>query len=209
MKKLVILFIFINATMSFGYNEQDIDLSNHSNQHGVIFQALDKKEYYKEVTYSTLRESKCLSADYKTIKKTANILKEKEQPFWVYKYCKSSEYEYNTTNIKEAYNSYRFDLNKRLINMQEYKILDNIVSYLPVNIKAGSNYLYYLGMRNNIIEWHDKNNRLDITIPIMFSGLITKMTLEKDKVKVYEIFTYDRPDNMPKENEGYKDLFVK
>ena len=64
-------------------------------------------------------------------------------------------------------------------------------------------------MRNNIIEWHDKNNRLDITIPIMFSGLITKMTLEKDKVKVYEIFTYDRPDNMPKENEGYKDLFVK
>ena len=43
----------------------------------------------------------------------------------------------------------------------------------------------------------------------MFSGLITKMTLEKDKVKVYEIFTYDRPDNMPKENDGYKDLFVK
>lgn len=209
MKKLLLLFIFITATNSFGYNEQDIDLSNHSNQHGVIFQTLDKKEYYKNITYSTIRESKCLGADYKTIKRTANILKEKEQPFWVYKYCKSSEYEYNTTNIIEAYNSYRFDLNKRLINMKEYQILDNIVSYLPVNIKSGSNYLYYLGMRNNIIEWQDKNNELNITLPIMFSGLITKMTLEKDKVKVYEIFTYDRPDNMPKENDGYKDLFVK
>ena len=189
MKKLLLLFIFITTTNSFGYNEQDIDLSNHSNQHGVIFQALDKKEYYKNITYSTIRESKCLGADYKTIKRTANILKEKEQPFWVYKYCKSSEYEYNTTNIIEAYNSYRFDLNKRLINMKEYQILDNI--------------------GNNIIEWQDKNNELNITLPIMFSGLITKMTLEKDKVKVYEIFTYDRPDNMPKENEGYKDLFVK
>lgn len=209
MKKLLLLFIFITATNSFGYNEQDIDLSNHSNQHGVIFQTLDKKEYYKNITYSTIRESKCLGADYKTIKRTANILKEKEQPFWVYKYCKSSEYEYNTTNIIEAYNSYRFDLNKRLINMKEYQILDSIVSYLPVNIKSGSNYLYYLGMRNNIIEWQDKNNELNITLPIMFSGLITKMTLEKDKVKVYEIFTYDRPDNMPKENDGYKDLFVK
>ena len=73
MKKLLLLFIFITATNSFGYNEQDIDLSNHSNQHGVIFQALDKKEYYKNITYSTIRESKCLGADYKTIKRTSPI----------------------------------------------------------------------------------------------------------------------------------------
>lgn len=207
MKKLLTVLALLTATNGYCYNEQDIDLSNHSNQHGAIFQAVNKKEYYKDVPYNTIRESKCTKDDYKSIKKTAKYLKDKEQPFWVYKYCKSGEYVYKTQDIIEAYNNYRFHLNERLNNMQDYKVLDNVASYLPVNIQKGSNYLYYLGMRNNIIEWSDKNNQLTITLPVMFSGIITKMTLENNQIKVYEIFTYERPDNMPK--DGYKDLFVK
>lgn len=207
MKKLLTVLVLLTATNGYCYNEQDIDLSNHSNQHGAIFQAVDKKEYYKDVPYNTIRESKCTKDDYKSIKKTAKYLKDKEQPFWVYKYCKSGEYVYNTQDIIEAYNNYRFHLNERLNNMQDYKVLDNVASYLPVNIQKGSNYLYYLGMRNNIIEWSDKNNQLTITLPVMFSGIITKITLENNQIKVYEIFTYERPENMPK--DGYKDLFVK
>lgn len=207
MKKLAAFLILITAVNAYGYSEQDIDLSNHSNQHGVIFQAVDKRQYYKNVEYKTLREGKCVRSDYKTIKKKAKLLKEKEQPFWVYKYCKSGSYEYNTQNIIEAYNNYRFDLVKRLNNMKDYKVLDNIASYLPVNIQRGSNYLYYLGMRNNIIEWSDKDNKLDITLPVLFSGIITTMEVEDGKVKVYEIFTYERPDNIP--YNGYLDLFVK
>ena len=207
MKKLFVVLMLLFATNSYGYREQDIDLSNHSNQHGVIFQAVDNKKYYKEVPYNIVKEEKCNKDDYKSIKKTAQLLKEKEQPFWVYKYCKSSEFSYDTDNIIDAYNNYRFHLNKRLNNMQEYKVLDNIAAYLPINIKTGSNYLYYLGMRNNIVEWNEDNNKLTITLPIMFSGIITNFNIENGKVKVYEIFTYERPDNMPK--EGFKDLFSK
>lgn len=207
MKKLVVIIILLTATNVYSYNEQDIDLSNHSNQHGAIFQAVDKRHYYKNIEYSTLREDKCVKDDYKTIKKTALLLKDKERPFWVYKYCKSSEYIYNTQDIIEAYNSYRFDLVKRLNNMKDYNVLDNIASYLPVNIQKGSNYLYYLGMRNNIIEWSDKNNQLQITLPVLFSGIITTMNVEDNKVKVYEIFTYERPDKVP--YSGYIDMYVK
>lgn len=207
MRKLFVMLFLMVSSVCYGYNEEDIDLSNHSNQHGAILQAVDKKENYKNITYETLRQGSCLKDDYRLIKDTSSILKSKEQPFWVYKYCKSSEYIYNTQDIIEAYNNYRFDLNKRINNMPDYKIIDNIVTYLPVNIKKGSNYLYYLGMRNNIIEWSKDNNKLMITLPIMFSGLITEMEVHDGKVKVYEIFTYDRPENMPK--DGYKDLFIK
>ena len=146
---------------------------------------------------------------YKLIKNTAKKLKYKEQPFWVYKYCISAEYKYNTDSIIKAYNSYRFDLNKRLLENKDYKVIDNIASYLPVNLKKGSNYLYYLGMRNNIIEWSEDNDTMHITLPIMFSGIITTMSLEEDKsILVKEIFVYDRPEGLP-QNGGYKNLFIK
>ncbi len=64
-------------------------------------------------------------------------------------------------------------------------------------------------MRNNIIEWSEDNNVMQITLPIMFSGLITTMSLEEDNsILVKEIFVYERPNEMlPK--AGYKDLFIK
>ena len=46
-----------------------------------------------------------------------------------------------------------------------------------------------------------------ITLPIMFSGIITKMSLNEGKVTVEEIFVYDRPEGLPK--SGYKDLYEK
>lgn len=204
---LSFLFLLTYSFHAFAYSQQDIDLYNHSNQHGVIFQAEDKKEYYDNVTYEVINAGVCSKAQYKVIKNTAQKLKEKEQPFWVYKYCQSAEYVYNTDSIIKAYNSYRFDLNKRLMAIENNKILDNIASYLPVNLKEGSNYLYYLGMRNNIIEWSEDSNTLYITLPIMFSGIITKMSINKGKVTVEEIFVYDRPEGLPK--SGYKDLYEK
>lgn len=206
---LSIVFILFYSLSAFAYNEQDIDLYNHSNQHGVIFHAEDKKEYYDNITYDVTSSGKCNKEQYKIIKNTAKKLKDKEQPFWVYKYCISAEYKYNTNSIIKAYNSYRFDLNKRLIEMKDYKVIDNIASYLPVNLKEGSNYLYYLGMRNNIIEWSEDNNIMHITLPIMFSGIITTMSVEEDNsTLVKEIFVYDRPAGLP-QNGGYKDLFIK
>lgn len=206
---LSIVFILFYSLSAFAYNEQDIDLYNHSNQHGVIFHAEDKKEYYDNITYDVTSSGKCNKEQYKIIKNTAKKLKDKEQPFWVYKYCISAEYKYNTNSIIKAYNSYRFDLNKRLIEMKDYKVIDNIASYLPVNLKEGSNYLYYLGMRNNIIEWSKGNNIMHITLPIMFSGIITTMSVEEDNsTLVKEIFVYDRPAGLP-QNGGYKDLFIK
>ena len=68
-------------------------------------------------------------------------------------------------------------------------------------------------MRNNIIEWSEDNNIMHITLPIMFSGIITTMSVEKDNtILVKEIFVYDRPESedsggLPK--VGYKDLFIK
>lgn len=210
---LSITFILFFSLNAFAYNEQDIDLYNHSNQHGVIFHAEDKRAYYDNITYDVVNSGKCSKDQYKLIKNTAKKLKEKEQPFWVYKYCISAEYKYNTDSIIKAYNSYRFDLNKRLLESKDYKVIDNIASYLPVNLKKGSNYLYYLGMRNNIIEWSEDNNIMHITLPIMFSGIITTMSVEKDNtILVKEIFVYDRPESedsggLPK--VGYKDLFIK
>ena len=67
MKKLLTVLVLLTATNGYCYNEQDIDLSNHSNQHGVVFQAVDKKEYYKDVPYNTIRESKCTKDDYKSM----------------------------------------------------------------------------------------------------------------------------------------------
>ena len=206
---LSIVFILFYSLSAFAYNEQDIDLYNHSNQHGVIFHAEDKKEYYDNITYDVTSSGKCNKEQYKIIKNTAKKLKDKEQPFWVYKYCISAEYKYNTNSIIKAYNSYRFDLNKRLLESKDYKVIDNIASYLPVNLKKGSNYLYYLGMRNNIIEWSEDNNIMHITLPIMFSGIITTMSVEADNsTLVKEIFVYDRPAGLP-QNGGYKDLFIK
>lgn len=206
---LSIVFILFYSLSAFAYNEQDIDLYNHSNQHGVIFHAEDKKEYYDNITYDVTSSGKCNKEQYKIIKNTAKKLKDKEQPFWVYKYCISAEYKYNTNSIIKAYNSYRFDLNKRLLESKDYKVIDNIASYLPVNLKKGSNYLYYLGMRNNIIEWSEDNNIMHITLPIMFSGIITTMSVEEDNsTLVKEIFVYDRPAGLP-QNGGYKDLFIK
>ena len=206
---LSIVFILFYSLSAFAYNEQDIDLYNHSNQHGVIFHAEDKRAYYDNITYDVTSSGKCNKEQYKIIKNTAKKLKDKEQPFWVYKYCISAEYKYNTNSIIKAYNSYRFDLNKRLIEMKDYKVIDNIASYLPVNLKEGSNYLYYLGMRNNIIEWSEDNNIMHITLPIMFSGIITTMSVEEDNsTLVKEIFVYDRPAGLP-QNGGYKDLFIK
>ena len=149
---LNIVFILFYSLSVFAYNEQDIDLYNHSNQHGVIFHAEDKRAYYDNITYDVISYGKCNKEQYKIIRNTAKKLKDKEQPFWIYKYCIRAEYKYNTESIIKAYNSYRFDLNKRLLESKDYKVIDNIVSYLPVNLKKGSNYLYYLGMRNNIIE---------------------------------------------------------
>lgn len=206
---LSMIFILFYSLIAFAYNEQDIDLYNHSNQHGVIFHAEDKRAYYDNITYDVISSGKCSKEQYKLIKNTAKKLKDKEQPFWVYKYCISAEYKYNTDSIIKAYNSYRFDLNKRLLENKDYKVIDNIASYLPVNLKKGSNYLYYLGMRNNIIEWSEDNNTMHITLPIMFSGIITTMSLEEDKsILVKEIFVYDRPEGLP-QNGGYKDLFIK
>lgn len=206
---LSIVFVLFYSLNVFAYNEQDIDLYNHSNQHGVIFHAEDKKEYYDNITYDVISSGKCSKAEYKLIKNTAKNLKDKEQPFWIYKYCISAEYKYNTDSIIKAYNSYRFDLNKRLLENKDYKVIDNIASYLPVNLKKGSNYLYYLGMRNNIIEWSEDNNIMHITLPIMFSGIITTMSIEEDNsTLVKEIFVYDRPAGLP-QNGGYKDLFIK
>ena len=170
---LSMIFILFYSLIAFAYNEQDIDLYNHSNQHGVIFHAEDKRAYYDNITYDVISSGKCSKEQYKLIKNTAKKLKDKEQPFWVYKYCISAEYKYNTDSI----------------------------------IKA--NYLYYLGMRNNIIEWSEDNNTMHITLPIMFSGIITTMSLEEDKsILVKEIFVYDRPEGLP-QNGGYKDLFIK
>lgn len=205
---LNIIFILFSSFSVYAYNEQDIDLYNHSNQHGVIFHAEDKRSYYDNVTYELLNTGQCNKEQYKLIKNTAKKLKDKEQPFWVYKYCINSEYKYNTSSIIKAYNSYRFDLNKRLLENKDYKVIDNIASYLPVNLKEGSNYLYYLGMRNNIIEWSEDNKIIHITLPIMFSGIITTMSIEDNYVTVKEIFVYDRPEGLP-QNGGYKDLFVK
>ncbi|MDE7314924.1 MAG: hypothetical protein K2N11_04400 [Mucispirillum sp.] len=209
---LNIVFVLFYSFNVFAYNEQDIDLYNHSNQHGVIFHAEDKRAYYDNVTYAVIYSGKCKKDQYKLIRNTAKKLKEKEQPFWVYRYCISAEYKYNTDSIIKAYNSYRFDLNKRLLENKYYKVIDNIASYLPVNLKKGSNYLYYLGMRNNIIEWSEDNNTMHITLPIMFSGIITTMSVEKNNsILVKEIFVYDRPKvedgGVPK--VGYKDLFSK
>lgn len=206
---LSIVFILFYSISAFAYNEQDIDLYNHSNQHGVIFHAADKREYYDNVTYNVINSGKCSKEQYKLIKSTAKKLKAKEQPFWVYKYCLSASYIYHTDSILKAYNSYRFDLNKRLLEISNNQVIDNIASYLPVNLKKGSNYLYYLGMRNNIIEWSEDNKSMNITLPIMFSGIITTMSVEKDNnILVKEIFVYNRPDGMPK-NGGYKDLYIK
>lgn len=202
------VFILIYSFAAFAYNEQDIDLYNHSNNHGVIFHVEDKKEYYDNISYDVITAGKCSKREYKAIKNTAKLLKEKEQPFWVYKYCKKAEYKYQTDDIIKAYNSYRFDLNKRLLKDDDYKVIDNIVSYLPVNIKQGSNYLYYLGMRNNIIEWNEDNNILHITLPIMFSGIITSISIEDNMTVVKEIFVYDRPAGISRLS-GYKDLFIK
>lgn len=207
---IFILFcsIYFFAYSGFAYNENDIDLYNHSNQHAVIFKAIDKRENYKNIEYQTIKLEKCGKAEYKTIKKVAKKLKEKEQPFWVYKYCKYSLYKYNTANIIDAYNNYRFDLQERLLSYKEHHIKDNIVSYLPINLQKGSNYLYYLGMRNNLIEWENDNNSLHITLPIIFNGLITNMSVEKDSVLVKEIYVYDRPSGLS-EITGYKNLFEK
>ncbi len=196
MKKLFFIIMLGFTVNSFAYNVDDVDLYNHSNQHGVIYKAEDKRKYYTHVDFTINKKGSCGKYEIKKIKKAADLLKEKEQPFWDYKNCIVSEYTYNTSNIIDAYNNYRFDLNKRLLSMEEYKVLDNIAGYLPMNIKKGSNYLYYLGMRNNIIEWNEKNTSLSIKLPILFSGLITdfKMKKEKDssKIVVEEIFLYDR-----------------
>ncbi len=205
---LSVILVLMYSLTAFAYNKNDIDLYNHSNQHGVIFHAVDKKEYYDNISYDVIKVGKCGKEEYKLIKKTAKQLKEKEQPFWMYKYCQSAEYRYNTEDIIKTYNSYRFDLNKRLLSDNNYKVIDNIVSYLPINLKKGSNYLYYLGMRNNIIEWSEDNKNLQITLPIMFSGIITKMSIENNKVVVKEVFVYDRPYGMVGSG-GYKDLFAK
>ena len=50
---------------------------------------------------------------------------------------------------------------------------------------------------------------MQITLPIMFSGLITTMSLEEDNsILVKEIFVYERPNEMLPKDE-YKDLFIK
>lgn len=195
MKKvyIIVTLLLIFNIKSYGYNAEDVDLYNHSNQHGVVYKAEDKRSYYKEVPFTTIKTEQCGKKEYKKVKKVSKILKEKEQKFWDYKNCMVSHYEYKSNSIIDVYNNYRFDLNKRLMNMKDYQVLDNIVSYLPMNIKQGSNYLYYLGMRNNIVEWSDKNKSLHIILPIMFSGLITNVSIkDNSNIIVEEIFLYDR-----------------
>lgn len=56
---LNIVFILFYSLSVFAYNEQDIDLYNHSNQHGVIFHAEDKRAYYDNITYDVISYGKC------------------------------------------------------------------------------------------------------------------------------------------------------
>lgn len=210
MFRLLILFSFVFFNFILHAEDRnEMDFYNHSNYHGALFRSIDNIDGQYNVSYQVISDiKKCGSDEYKRVKKTALELKESERPFWVYKNCYTSKYLYNSSDITEVYRLYRFQLDSR-IKENWYNKNGSIVSYLPVNIEKDKDYVYYFGMRNKLIDFSLDNNKMTLTLPFIYSGIITDFIIDKEnkRIEVYEIYLKDRPSKI-KLNK-YEDRFEK
>lgn len=196
MFRLLILFslLFFNFSV-FADERSEMDFYNHSNYHGALFRSIDNLYNIDNISYSIVSDiKKCGKDEYNRVKKTALELKDSERPFWVFKECYTSKYVFNSTDISNVYRLYRFLLDSKI---KKYWNTENgsIVSYLPVNIEKGKDYVYYFGMRNQLINFSSSDNKMTLTLPFIYSGIITDfiIDLEKKQITVYEIYLKDRP----------------
>lgn len=210
MFRLLILFsfVFFNFTL-FAEDRNEMDFYNHSNDHGALFRSIDNIDSIDNVSSKVISEiKKCGREEYKRVKKTALELKESERPFWVYKNCYTSRYVFNSADIHEVYRLYRFQLASR-IKENWYSKNGSIVSYLPVNIEKGKDYVYYFGMRNKLIDFSLDNNKMTLTLPFIYSGIITDFIIDEEnkRIEIYEIYLKDRPSKI--KLNRYEDRFEK
>lgn len=186
--RLLLLFLLIIPSFLFA---KEIDLLNHSNDHGVIFYNIDRRSDYKLILSHKLRSNKCDKASSLILDPIVNSLRPELRHFWSFKNCIDTTYTYDTNDIELAYHNYRFDIYK-IINQFEEARHNNIAGYMPSNIQKGVDIAYFLGMRNKLITWKNDNKQLTFSLPIHHCALIAIFTQKQGKIEIREILLYLR-----------------